>query len=258
GALATARELGMDGLVAKVRRLGLDAAPTAGAQEPADGEAVFRNEGDVWTVIYAGTSVRLRHSKGLGDIAILLANRGRDIHVADLIAASAGAPPDPRSTPAADLVAQGLRVSRGASGDAVLDHRARADYRERLAGLHRELEDAERCNDEGRVARARAEFDFIAGELASAFGLGGRGRRAALPSRDTPAPLAIATRFLAPPGQGLSPSGEALEREDISCERDSKASQSPSWRWHSCRRRQVGRRRIVAPWCARGVAPRTR
>jgi tetratricopeptide (TPR) repeat protein len=194
-ALATARELGMDGLVAKVRRLGLDAAPTAGAQEPADGEAVFRNEGDVWTVIYAGTSVRLKHSKGLGDIAILLANRGRDIHVADLIAASAGAPPDPRSAPAADLVAQGLRVSRGASGDAVLDHRARADYRERLAGLHRELEDAERCNDEGRVARARAEFDFIAGELASAFGLGGRGRRAGSPIERARKAVASRIRF---------------------------------------------------------------
>jgi len=194
-ALATARELGMDGLVAKVRRLGLDAAPTAGAQEPADGEAVFRNEGDVWTVIYAGTSVRLKHSKGLGDIAILLANRGRDIHVADLIAASAGAPPDPRSTPVADLVAQGLRVSRGASGDAVLDHRARADYRERLAGLHRELEDAERCNDEGRVARARAEFDFIAGELASAFGLGGRGRRAGSPIERARKAVASRIRF---------------------------------------------------------------
>jgi len=194
-ALATARELGMDGLVAKVRRLGLDAAPTAGAQEPADGEAVFRNEGDVWTVIYAGTSVRLKHSKGLGDIAILLANRGRDIHVADLIAASAGAPPDPRSTPAADLVAQGLRVSRGASGYAVLDHRARADYRERLAGLHRELEDAERCNDEGRVARARAEFDFIAGELASAFGLGGRGRRAGSPIERARKAVASRIRF---------------------------------------------------------------
>ena len=194
-ALATARELGMDGLVAKVRRLGLDAAPTAGAQEPADGEAVFRNEGDVWTVIYAGTSVRLKHSKGLGDIAILLANRGRDIHVADLIAASAGAPPDPRSTPAADLVAQGLRVSRGASGDAVLDHRARADYRERLAGLHRELEDAERCNDEGRVARARAEFDFVAGELASAFGLGGRGRRAGSPIERARKAVASRIRF---------------------------------------------------------------
>src|SRR2546428_10406985 len=82
-ALATARELGMDGLVAKVRRLGLDAAPTAGAQEPADGEAVFRNEGDGWAVIYARTSVRLKHSKGLGAIAILLAHRGRENHVAD-------------------------------------------------------------------------------------------------------------------------------------------------------------------------------
>src|SRR5205823_12285597 len=76
---------------------------------PSPYTTLFRS---VWTVIYAGTSVRLKHSKGLGDIAILLANRGRDIHVADLIAASAGAPPDPRSTPAADLVAQGLRVSR--------------------------------------------------------------------------------------------------------------------------------------------------
>src|SRR5207237_506273 len=126
-ALATARELGMDGLVAKVRRLGLDAAPTAGAQEPADGEAVFRNEGGVW--------------------------------------------------------------------DAVLDHRARADYRERLAGLHRELEDAERCNDEGRVARARAEFDFIAGELASAFGLGGRGRRAGSPIERARKAVASRIRF---------------------------------------------------------------
>src|SRR5213078_132175 len=147
----------------------------------ADGDAVFRHEGDFWTVAYAGKAVRLRHGKGLGDIAILLANPGKEVHVADLIAASASAPPDPRSAPAAELVAQGLRASRGVSGDAVLDRRALADYRERLADLHRELEDAERCNDEGRVARARAELDFIAGELASAFGLGGRSRRADSP-----------------------------------------------------------------------------
>src|SRR5206468_3484602 len=53
-ALATARELGMDGLVAKVRHLGLDTAAAVDAQEPADGDAVFRNEGDFWTVTYAG------------------------------------------------------------------------------------------------------------------------------------------------------------------------------------------------------------
>src|SRR5213594_3793994 len=120
-ALATARELGMDGLVAKMRGLGLETAATIGGQEPADGDAVFRHEGDFWTVAYAGKAVRLRHGKGLGDIAILLANPGKEIHVADLIAASASASPDPRSGPAAELVAQGLRVSRDVSGDAVLD-----------------------------------------------------------------------------------------------------------------------------------------
>src|SRR5205809_1063533 len=83
-ALATARELGMDGLVAKMRGLGLEAAATVGGQEPADGDAVFRHEGDFWTVAYAGKAVRLRHGKGLGDIAILLANPGKEIHVADL------------------------------------------------------------------------------------------------------------------------------------------------------------------------------
>src|SRR6266699_1803799 len=194
-ALATARELGMDGLVAKMRGLGLEAAATVGGQEPADGDAVFRHEGDFWTVAYAGKAVRLRHGKGLGDIAILLANPGKEIHVADLIAASTGAPPDPRSAPAAELVAQGLRVSPGVSGDAVLDRRARADYRERLADLHRELDDGERCNDEGRVARARAELDFIAGELASAFGLGGRGRRAGSPIERARKAVASRIRF---------------------------------------------------------------
>src|SRR5438034_379419 len=140
-ALATARELGMDGLVAKMRHLGLDTAAAVDAQEPADGDAVFRNEGDVWTVTYAGRSARLRQGKGLCDIAILLANPGREIHVADLIAASTTAPPAPRGAPAAELVAQGLRGSGGVSGDPVLDRRARADYRERLADLHRELDD---------------------------------------------------------------------------------------------------------------------
>src|SRR6059036_528644 len=194
-ALATARELGMDGLVAKMRGLGLETAATVGGPEPADGDAVFRHEGDFWTVAYAGKVARLRHGKGLGDIAILLANPGKEIHVADLIAASASASPDPRSGPAAELVAQGLRVSRDVSGDAVLDRRSRADYRERLADLHRELEDAECCNDEGRVARARAELDFIAGELASAFGLGGRGRRVGSPIERARKAVASRIRF---------------------------------------------------------------
>src|SRR5438552_2358829 len=51
-ALTTARELGMDGLVAKMRHLGLDTAAAVDGQEPDNGDAVFRNEGDFWTVTY--------------------------------------------------------------------------------------------------------------------------------------------------------------------------------------------------------------
>jgi len=184
-ALATARELGMEGLTAKARRLGLEGEPTA---EP-DGEAVFRHEDDFWTLAYAGKAVRLRHGKGLGDIAILLANPGKEIHVADLIAAG-GRSADTRDGSATALVAEGLRVSRGEPGEPVLDPQARADYRERLADLHREIEDADRCNDGGRATRARAELDFIAGELASAFGLGatvgGRVARSSAPAKQLP------------------------------------------------------------------------
>jgi hypothetical protein len=56
---------------------------------------------------------------------------------------------------------------------------AKAAYKARLAELRAELEEAERCNDPVRTANARAERDFLVGELARAVGLGGRDRRAA-------------------------------------------------------------------------------
>lgn len=67
------------------------------------------------------------------------------------------------------------------SGDAgeVLDARARADYERRLSDLRAELSEAERFNDSGRAAKTREEIDFIVRQLSSAFGLGGRSRRAA-------------------------------------------------------------------------------
>jgi hypothetical protein len=188
-ALSTAAELGMDRLLAKTRGLGLDAAAATDTHEPTDRDAVFRNEGDFWTVAYGGRTARLRHAKGLGDIAILLGSPGKEIHVADLIAASTGPLPGARGADPGE----GLRVSRDEPAEAVLDHRASADYRQRLAELHEELDDAERCNDPGRITRARAELDFIAGELASTFGLGGRARRTG--SRIERARKAVASRI---------------------------------------------------------------
>jgi hypothetical protein len=76
--------------------------------------------------------------------------------------------------------AQGLAVRAG-TGDAgvALDTQAKSQYRSRLEDLRADVEEAEAFNDPERAARAREEMDFIAQELSSAVGLGGRDRRAA-------------------------------------------------------------------------------
>jgi hypothetical protein len=58
----------------------------AAAAEPAPDGNVFRREGEYWTLTYGARTARVGDTKGLQDIAVLLANQGREIHVADLIA----------------------------------------------------------------------------------------------------------------------------------------------------------------------------
>src|SRR5262245_2161724 len=137
----------------------------------------FRREGAYWTVCYDGSVARLKDAKGLRYLARLLGHPGREFHVIDLEAAGV---PASRSAACGRAGAGELRV-RPDLGDAgeLLDARARAAYQARLAELAAELEDAERCNDAGRAAKAGAERDFLVAELARAVGLGGRDRRAA-------------------------------------------------------------------------------
>jgi non-specific serine/threonine protein kinase len=66
-----------------------------------------------------------------------------------------------------------------ADAGSVLDAKAKDQYKSRLEDLENDLEEATRHSDTGRAERARAEIDAIAGELASAVGLGGRDRKAA-------------------------------------------------------------------------------
>ncbi len=117
-------------------------------------------DGDVWRVSFRGKSALIRSAKGLNMLARLVAKPDVEIHVLDLTGDG--------KEPAVDT---------GDAGPA-LDDRARSEYRRRVAELEDELEEAESCGDPGRADAARAELDFIAGELSRAFGLGGR-RRAA-------------------------------------------------------------------------------
>jgi hypothetical protein len=139
----------------------------------------FRREGDVWGMSFAGRSVRLKDSKGMRDIATLLRRPGIEVHCSELLAASDGSGARP---PSRRELAEGGLAGKGDLGDEVIDRQARAAYRGRLIELREELEEAEDANDGERAARARAEMDILAGELAAAYGLGGRPRKAGDPT----------------------------------------------------------------------------
>ena len=131
-------------------------APVPVAVVSEEFENVFRAGAREWTLRYEGVGAQLRPSKGLQYIAALLASPGREIHVAELA---------------------GVEVV-GDAGE-VLDDTARAAYQRRVADLQAERDEAAEYGDLDRVARAEDEMDFIARELAAAFGLGGRARKAA-------------------------------------------------------------------------------
>jgi hypothetical protein len=136
---------------------------------------VFRREGEYWSVAYAGRLVRIRDTKGIRDIARLIAADGAELLALELVTESAPAAGH-RDGEATDA---GLHVEQG-SGE-LLDAEARRQYRERLAELADEYQEAERCHDPERASRAREEKEFILHELGSCLGLGGRARRVSDP-----------------------------------------------------------------------------
>jgi hypothetical protein len=182
-ASAAASAIGMAALVEEIRALqpagaggGASTQRVVDAAAPERSSNVFRREGEYWTVVYDGTVVRLKDSKGLRHLARLLTDPGREFHVTDLEANEASGPPPGRREPAHGELE--VRPDLGDAGE-LLDTRAKAAYKARLGELRAELEEAEGFNDVARAASARQEMDFLVGELARAVGLGGRDRRAA-------------------------------------------------------------------------------
>ena len=146
---------------------GLDVQPAAAAN-------AFRREGDYWSVVFEGRTVRVRDLKGMRYLAHLLAHPGREFHVLDLVAAEGGSVAQVKSGQVAEL-------SHSTLGDAgeLLDARAKEAYRRRLAEIEDDIEQARALGDAERAAQADTERDFLIRELSRAVGLGGRDRRAA-------------------------------------------------------------------------------
>jgi tetratricopeptide (TPR) repeat protein len=104
---------------------------------------------------FRGQQAQVPDSKGLGDLAVLIGARGADVHVLTLV---------------------GHNLAR-MGADPVLDERAKAAFKSRLAGLAREIEAADATGSRERAETLLAERDALIRELAAAAGLGGRDRR---------------------------------------------------------------------------------
>ncbi|HEX8769203.1 MAG TPA: hypothetical protein VF711_00390, partial [Acidimicrobiales bacterium] len=114
--------------------------------------------GDVWHITYRGTTVVIKHSKGIADLAVIVGRPGQEVHVADL-----------EGTPTEML---------GGGNDHALDRRAIDAYKHRLGELAEELDDADAAHDLGRAEVARAEYDVLVDQLTRAVGIGGHSRAA--------------------------------------------------------------------------------
>ena len=173
-AQADARRLGAGGierragvLLGHERATSVMSAPalrTAAAAAPPAGDerrrAGLMREGELWTLTHGGDSFHLKDSKGMGYLARLLGDPHAEVHVVELQAGAA---------------VPELRADAEAGG-AWLDEEAKRAYRERLAALEDDLDEAERWGDVERASRAREERELIGRELARAVGLGGRDR----------------------------------------------------------------------------------
>jgi hypothetical protein len=150
---ALADELGMTRVAERCAALLDGDAPAA-----ASATVTLTREGEYWTLRGCGEVCRMRDSRGVQMLALLVERPGREAHVLEL---------------------SGSRVADGGDAGALLDADARAAYEARARDLRAELDEADAFNDPGRRERARAELDALAAELSRAFGLGGRERRAA-------------------------------------------------------------------------------
>jgi tetratricopeptide (TPR) repeat protein len=175
-AAETMERVGMVGHLARARavleRLQAGRPSVVPAASEAGPQYLFRREGDYWSVAFEGVLVRLRHTRGLALLAVLLQRPETDVHVFDLVSAVDGAAADSedRRRPRELLAA----LARDAGP--LADQRARTEYRQRAEELRGELAEAEACHDLGRIARLQEETAQLADELQRIYGRPGRSR----------------------------------------------------------------------------------
>lgn len=126
-------------------------------------EGLLRREGDFWTLSCGNELARLKGTKGVEYLSVLLASPGQEVHALDLEGGERGA--------------SATSVRTGDAGEA-LDASARQAYRRRLRELEDAVAEAAAAGDAARARSFAAEAQAVERELKRGVGLGGRARRA--------------------------------------------------------------------------------
>jgi hypothetical protein len=142
------QRLGATGWLAEVER-------QLSASRPETSTRSLRRHGRTWKIEFDGQEATVPHSKGLEDLALILAQPGQDVHVLDLYRSA------DRSGPAGELA----------------DRQALAAYRQRLTELDHEAAESAEHRDIGRQSRIEQERAALLDELRRAARPGGRGAR---------------------------------------------------------------------------------
>lgn len=111
-----------------------------------------------WLCGYAAATFHVRHMVGMQHLATLIEAAGGEVHVLQLVTGGGGNLSEVRTE--------------------LLDSKAKAEYRERIAGLREDVDEAEANCDYERAERLRLELDAIIEHLRTAVGLGGASRTA--------------------------------------------------------------------------------
>lgn len=146
----TYARIGAPGWQADVRRLMASRTRAATSRR----SNVLRRRGAVWDVTFDGRQATVPHTKGLADIARLVAAPNVEIHAVELMGGT----------------------DSSAGHDALADREALEAYRSRLEAIDVDTEEAFRNNNPERVARLHLEREALLDELGRVSGLRGRGR----------------------------------------------------------------------------------
>jgi hypothetical protein len=127
-------------------------------------QARLQRRGRQWLIELGGRTTVVEHSIGMGYLAVLFANPGREVASAELVAGPAG------------LITESPIGRAAESHQPVLDEAAMKAFRQRLSELRKAIDSYDATGDVEGSMRAHAESGWLISELSAAAGLGGRSR----------------------------------------------------------------------------------